>query len=149
MVLEAAPIEDDFFDIFAGCAFRDKFANHLCTGNISAHFGSGPEASLCGVDRNKGVPGRVVNKLGRNVTSGKMNAETRTFGCPGKLLAQAGMTEFSFICCRHGLLDGFAFFAADLFPNETDTFAFIWLRRVKGAYVGSALSDHMLVNSFN
>jgi hypothetical protein len=46
-------------------------------------------------------------------------------------------------------LDGFAFFAAEFLTGESDTFAFIGLRRVIGTDIGGTLANHLVVNALD
>jgi hypothetical protein len=78
-----------------------------------------------------------------------MNGETRTGWCACELLAKACVAEFAFVDGRHGLLDGFAFFAAELLSGESHTFAFVGLRWVIGTDIGGALTNHLVVNALD
>ena len=48
-----------------------------------------------------------------------------------------------------GLLDGFAFLAADLFADVADALALVRLRRVVGADIGRELTDELFVDAFD
>src|SRR3954447_23910302 len=47
---------------------------------------------------------------------------------------------------RHSLLNGFAFFALNLFARVADTFAFVRLRRIVAADIGGDLANELAVD---
>ena len=49
----------------------------------------------------------------------------------------------------HGLLDGFAFLALDVFAGVADTLALVRLGRIVGADVGGDLADQLAVDAFD
>jgi len=148
MVVKASAIEDNFFDLFRRSAFSDKLADFRGGRAIGGGFFD-LEIRLGRVNGNKRGARDVVDDLSIDVASREVNAEARTLGGAFEFLAKAGVTEFAFFCSGHGLLDGFAFFAADLFSNETDAFAFIRLWRVERTDIGGALADQMVINAFD
>jgi hypothetical protein len=149
MVFKATTVENNLGDFVCSGTFSDKFSNFASSSHIGSSTGFGAELSFRGIDGNERLADRVVNDLGRDVLSRKMDSQTRAGWCAGELFTQADVTEFTFICGRHGLLDGFAFLAADLFTNEADTFAFVRLWRIISTDICGTLAHNLLVDAFN
>src|SRR5471032_807438 len=60
------------------------------------------------------------------------------------------MAELTFVDgSRHGLLYGFAFFAADLLAGIANSFALVGLRRIVSANIGGGLADDVLIDAFD
>ena len=92
----------------------------------------GAEFGLRGVNGSERLARRVVDDLRGDVALGEMDGETRALGRSSDLLAKAPMAELAFVGgCGHGLLDGFAFLAADLFSGVADSLALVGFRRVE------------------
>jgi len=146
--MKAAAVEDDFRDFLCRSTFGNKLADLLGRGDIGRRL-LGLEIRLGRVDRDKRRARFVIDDLRGDMSSGKVNTEARTLGGAGKFLAQACVAEFSFVGGGHRLLDGFAFFAADLFTDKAHTFAFVRLGRIKRADVSGALTNQVVVDAFD
>ena len=149
MVFEPASIEDDLRDFLSGATLGDQLAYLGGDGHIGAGVGFGTDLGLGRVNRNESLTDRVINDLSSDVAAGEMDSQARAGGRAGKLLAKTSVAEFAFVGGGHGLLDGFAFLAAELFAGETHTFAFVGLWRVEGSDVCGTLTNHLVVNALD
>jgi len=148
MIFKTTAVKNDLGDFVSGGSFGDEFSYFKSSGYVGPRSGFSAEFLFCRIDRDKGFAYGVVNNLSSDVATGKVNCQARTSGSTAELFTQASVSKFSFICDGHGLLDGFAFLAADLFTNEADALAFVWLRWIVSTNICGTLTNDLLINAF-
>ena len=115
MVHETAAIKDYLLYLFCQAPLGDKFADTCRRDNVCAARRILAKSVFRRVDTGQRGTSKVVDDLHGDVLAGEMNGKAGTLWRARYLLAKAHVSEFAGVCGGHGLLYGFALFAADLF----------------------------------